>query len=388
MSIDPNLPKLVLEGESLDDLKELSYNAILEASNGTITDFRAGSVTAALVEGQVFAISELLYYVNLLPEAISLELFRLYGVTRSLGTKAKGNLTFLLLNPQSTPFTLPVGYQIPFANSYLELTSVLYIPPGAISAKADVEMAVVGYRYNVASYSVSATGTGLGNLQSIYNEEPLSGGSDIEDIATTITRGQAAINSRKALINAADYEATVRELLGEGSRAICVPRLSSDKSTLAYGNIGVFILDSKGRAANSTLLADVKEQLADRLIIGTQLWTFPMELIPVTVAIYIQVDNINVTIADRVNDVIQTYLKPSLFPTSYKVRYNEIAFRARAVPGCTSVESVILNGDAMDLLLPNTYTLPSVTLVTVNQVSKLGDVLETSYYSGLEEVEQ
>jgi uncharacterized phage protein gp47/JayE len=371
------IPKLVLEGDSLDDLTRLSYETIREASGGTITDFREGSPVAALVEGQVFALSELLYYVNLLPEAIALEVFRLYGVQRNLGTSASGELTFLLQFSSSIAFSLPIGYSLPYQDTTLVLTSVLFIPPGATSGKASVKSLGAGLKYNAAPYGALVTTPGIAGVQSVYNELALTGGSDLEDISDTISRGQAEISSRQALISSDDYELAAVAALGSGSRAICVPNLASDKATLAFGNVGLFLLDASGQPASATTIADIKLRLAERTIIGTLLWLFPMELAPISVDIYVQVEQLDESINRDIIETIADYLKPELYNGGYKVRYNELAYLARQIDGCTSVESVLINNNAIDYLLPNQYTLPSLTGINISQVDKQGRVLET-----------
>lgn len=378
-TLDPNLPKLVLEGDTLETLTAISYDTIREASNNTLTDFRAGSPIAALVEGQVFALSELLYYANLLPEATALELFRLYGVTRSMGTRASGVLTFQLNSISNVAFSLPVGYGLPFKDSTLVLTETLLIPPGAIRATAAVRAELPGSVYNAEAYGVSITLTGLANLQGAYNETAISGGTDIESISDCIARMQRAINTRMVLINQNDYELAAQELLGAGSRAICIPKLGSDKTSLAFGNISVFLLNTDGTPANPATTRNIQLALQERSVIGTSVFTWPMELYPVSVELFLQVANVDESLSLEVFNRVLRYLQPTTYAGGYKVRYNELAYVARSVEGVEAVESVLLNNDAIDIVLPNSYTLPHITSVTVSQVSAAGQVIENVY---------
>lgn len=378
-SIDPNIPKLLLEGDSLETLVSISYDKIRAASNNTITDFREGSPVAALVEGQVFALSELLYYVNLLPEATALELFRLYGAQRSMGTKAKGRLTFQLAAISNQAFSLPVGYSFGYKGANLLLTEALLIPPGSDRGQAAVEVDTVGAAYNAGSYGVLETSFGLFNLQAAYNEEPLVGGSDIEPISQSIARMQTQLNTRQTLINQSDYELAAQDFLGVGSRAVCVPRLGADKATLAYGNVALFLLNGNGLPANTLQRSQLSLALAERAVIGTRVSCFPMELYDLSVEVFVQVATIDERVAQEIYDRLSSYLDPNSYDGGYKIRYNELAYAARNVPGCLSVESVLVNGNAIDHLLPNSYTLPNLTLVIVNQVSKDGRALETLF---------
>ncbi|MBH8577223.1 baseplate J/gp47 family protein [Nostocaceae cyanobacterium CENA369] len=184
------IPKLVLDPQNDDQLVQLAFDRIREASGGQLNDFRPGSPLAASVEGQVFALAELLFYLNMLPEALALEVFRLSGVTRNAGTKATGYLRFLLQTPLGSDFIINAGYSVPFKDSFFVLQEQLYIPAGATEADVLVQVYYEGSDLNCPAFGILISSTGVNCLQTIYNAEAITGGSDLETLKSTITRAQ------------------------------------------------------------------------------------------------------------------------------------------------------------------------------------------------------
>ncbi len=377
MALDPNFPKLVLDPADDELLTELAYERIELASGGQITDFRPGSAAAAFVEGQTFALSELLYYLNLMPEAIAIEVFRLYGVQRSLGTQATGQLTFLLSAIATNNFVLPIGYRIPYLDTELELTSALFIPQGAQEGTVVARAVDVGTQYNAAAFDVLATNTGLALVESVFNRQPLTGGSDLESLADLVQRCQASVVARNAVITKLDYEIAAQNALGVGSRATAVPNLSSDGSTFRQNSVAVFLLDSSGRPANIASTTAVKDDLKTRVLLGTDVTAFPAVLVPIDVEVFINVASLSETVSQNVIANIQSYLRPKDYVGGKVVLHNEVNYQARIVQGVRSVDSVLLNGKALDVELLQVWYYPYARTVTVNAVEPSGATLTT-----------
>jgi Baseplate J-like protein len=372
MTLDLNFPKLVLDPGNEAELIQLAYTRIQTASGNTITDFRPGSAIAALVEGQTFALAELLYYLNLLPEAIAIEVFRLYGITRSLGTPATGALTFLLTDVAVDTFSLPAGYAIPYLDSSLILSTALYIPSGAQEGTVDVTAADVGSIYNAKPFDILATGTGLARVQSIFNRLPLSGGSDLEPLELLIPRCQAATVSRSAVITKLDYELSVQTFLGSGSRATAVPNLSADGISFLQSAVAVFCLDAAGQPTTAVANAAIKADLSRKILIGTSVTCFPAVLQNITTEITISVYSIDEVIARAVISKVMAYLNPVTYGGGLRVRDDEIQYRARQVDKVLTVDSVTLNTIlSTDVVFANgwTYPVPAIVAVTMNDAS-------------------
>jgi uncharacterized phage protein gp47/JayE len=377
MALDLNIPKLVLDPANEGDLVQLAYERIQSASGNTITDFRPGSTAAAFVEGQTFALMELLYYVNLMPEAIAIEVFRLYGVTRGLGSQATGELTFLLEENAVDPYTLPSGYTVRYLDTTITLQAPLVIPVGSNSATVACRVDSVGKQYNAAPFDIVITETGLGLVQSIYNINAFTGGSDTEPLTDLVARCQAATVSREAVITQLDYQVAAEQLLGIGSRAVVIPNLGSDGVAFRQASVAVFLLDSIGQPASLTTCANVRSSLDDRILIGTAVHCFPAVLIPMDIEIQINVLNLSQEVADNVIQNVGEYLRPETYDGGEVVQHTEIIFQARLADGVRSVDSVLINGDAIDVQLAQPYHFPLPRYITVNQIDRLGLTLST-----------
>jgi uncharacterized phage protein gp47/JayE len=366
--IDRNVPKVVLDPANDEELVQLTYNRIRAASGGVIDDFRQGSTVSALVEGQVFAISELLYYFNLLPEAIAIEVFRLFGVERSLGTKASGAVTFLLKELSPNGFFLPAGYSIPFLDGNLVLTQDLNIAQDSREGTVNVAADRVGKAYNAEEFGLLVTNSGLGQVQTISNRLPLTGGSDIETLENWVKRSQRLVRSRKALISKQDYEDAAVELMGEGSRAIAVAGLSSDSTSILAGNVGLFLQDSQGKPAAPATIQSIRGQLADRIPLNSRLNIFPVVQEPLSVEVFADSYDLSDSTFTTIIKAILSYLDPTNYRDGRKIRHNEILYRVRQVVGIRAVDTVLINGQAIDYLLPNDWVVPLADNIIVNLI--------------------
>ena len=375
--LDLNLPKLILDPANEGDLTQLAYARIQTASGNTITDFRPGSAAAAFVEGQTFALAELLYYLNLMPEAIAIEVFRLYGVRRSLGTRASGSLTFRLTDVAVDSFTLPAGFSISYLDTQIVITAPLTIAPGGQDATVSATVSDAGTQYNANAFDILATNTGLGRVQSIYNRTQFTGGSDLETLDALVIRCQAATVSRNAILTQLDYEQAAQNVIGLGSRAVAVANLSSDGYSTRQNSVGVFLLDATGKPASLVTCQLVAADLKSRILIGTGVFCFPAILVPLTIEININVLSLSDKVASDVTEAIKSYLRPNSYNGGTVILHNEIAYRARLMPNVRSVDSLLIDGDSVDYQLAQPWYYPLPSLITVNQIDSNGLVLTT-----------
>ncbi len=377
------IPKLVLDPQNESELVLLAYDRIREASGGQLNDFRPGSPIAALVEGQMFGVAELLYYLNMLPEALALETFRLLGVTRSGGTATSGKLRFLLTAALGSDFVVNAGYSVPYKDSFFTLQEQLVIPAGAIEAEVSVMAYRTGSDLNVPAFGLLVANPGLNYLQAIYNPEPLTGGSDIEEISSTINRAQQILRSRDVLVSATDYELAAQEFMGDGSRALCIPFLNSDKTNKSSGQVHLFLVDSQGQPASTGTCQAIKAELQQRCFAASQVWVSPAILDLLEVEITCGVTEVSEVLADNIADTLYDYLSPLTYSWGSKVRTNELAYYVRNVGNVTDVDSVKINGSPLDYLLANGWTSPYADTVVIQMIQP--DGVNQIYYKGLGE---
>ena len=297
---DFNIPSIILDPRNEDEVILSAYDRVRSASNGVINDFSPSSPIAALIEGQAFVQMELLWYLNQLPTALALETFRLLGVTRSPGTTAKGNVTFILSATLSTDFVVSAGYFIPFRDAGFITKTTLVIPSGALEGTVQIEATRQGSDLNVAAFGLTTSGLSLTYLQSLYNTEPINGGSDLEPLNVTVDRAQIAIRSRDTLISVEDYEQVSEFLLGSGSYATAYPLLSANKSTETLGHLHVFLLDAEYNKPSVATCQSIQSQLRERSFTGAAVWVSSADLYNIDLEIIVNVKSIDEKVVDDI----------------------------------------------------------------------------------------
>jgi|GEM_PF-1356985 hypothetical protein len=354
-SLYPEDAKLILEG---------MFDTCYIASDRTLNDFSPASPIAALYEGHLFAILELLYYTNKLPEAVAVQFLKIAGIQRRLGKAAVVNLTFTLSAPLGNPFYLSAGYMVSDAsNTYNFFTeSDLIIPTGGISGQVRAIAENLGREYNLAAYSIRNLSESRAFLQSVSNAEPASGGIDEESLEEAKIRGFIALR-RRGLTSADDYEQEVRSLLGEGSVAKTVGLLSADKISAEKGAVHIFGLNPDGTQLTQAQINEVQSALRNspKAPIGVNIYVSGVDLVPLEIyAIASLIPGSNPEIvAQTIYQRLSEYLKPGNLPLGETIALKELEFQVK-LAGVEIVQSVsshnALEVSYADFPLPNQYS--------------------------------
>ena len=367
-----NIPSVILDPRNEDEVILSAYDRVRSASNGIINDFSPSSPVAALIEGQAFVQMELLWYLNQLPTALALEVFRLLGITRSPGNTAKGYVTFILSATLATDFVVSAGNFIPFKDAGFVTKSTLVIPSGSLEGAVQVEATRQGSDLNVAAFGLTTSGLSLTYLQSLYNPEPINGGSDLEPLSQTVDRAQVAIRSRDTLISVEDYEQVSEFLLGTGSTATAYPLLSANKSTETLGHLHVFLLDAENNKPSVATCQSIQGQLRDRSFTGAAIWVSPADLYGIDIEVIVNVVSIDEVIVDTIFNALAESLSPRQHKLGADIKLKELEYTVRQQPDVLEVVSVTINGEALSTAMPNKYTQPRLENVLVYLQDSLG----------------
>lgn len=381
------IPKVVLDPNNDDELTQLALSRAYSASDGKLSDFSESSPFFWLVRAQVFCMAELLWYLNLLPEALALEVLRLSGVQRSAGTKATGKIVFLLQSPLLTDFIVNPGYFIPLRSTVVTTngqtagyltTDQLVIPAGSSSGSVAIEAVEVGIAYNQAEFALTTAAVGLAYVQSIYNDEPITGGTDLEPLEVTLTRAQTALRSRGVLVSTLDFEEAAETLLGAGSRATCIPLLSSDRESYQSGQVHVFLVGADGLPPSTGTCQSIKSELQQQSFAASSVWVSPVAMEAVTVSVIANVDQISLEIAKDLESAITEHLSPQSFVLGSTIKVKEMEYLCRSVFGVTEIQSVLLDNQAVNRPMPLLYSQPFLETLEVTLIQS-GVASETFY---------
>jgi hypothetical protein len=356
-------------------LVEYALDRIFTASGGKLNDFSPSSPARALIEGQAFAGAELLYYLNLLPEAVAIAFLQIAGIQRILGTKAVVNLTFTLTQPLGSSYVVPAGYEVlDSAGRFRFRTNRnLIITPGNISGVVAATAEKVGSGYNVAAYTLTRLTQALAYLQGCTNTEAASGGSDGESMEETKARAFQSIR-RRGLVSADDYELEVKGLLGSGSVAEAMGNLAADKISFQRGTVHVFALNPDGALLNQAQLTELQSALQQKTHVAVDVFCSNIDVVPIEVrAIAAMVPGTNPqTVADAIFARLNAYLTPGKLPLGETLLIKELEHQVRLV-GVEYVQSVTLGGSGQplastNLALPYPYSAAKLMGLTVELV--------------------
>lgn len=360
-----NLVYPVIDPRNEAELVEQAIAAVYNYSGGQLNDFSSGSALRVLLEGLCFAGAEILYYANKIIEALVVSYLSNYGVTRSLGTAAQAQLTFTLTAPLNSSVQLPAGTTVQTQAGIVFTTDAqLVFPPGSVSGTVTATASTVGKATNAAANTIAQLIQPLSYIQSVTNLQPATGGSDEETQQQAIDRGLAQVR-RRNLVSAADYEEYAVEVLGVGSVAHAIGNRSGDKVSEQIGSVHVFVLDANGNAPNAGDLSDLAQQLKPRTMLGTEVWTSAVELVPVDVRLVarLAIGEDAETVTDTLWAAMREYLAHDKFAMGQTLLLNEMEYALRQTAAIEHIQSLWLNESATDLVMPNDHSQPKANAI-------------------------
>ena len=174
----PILP-LQLDSRNTSALVRAIQTRINLESGGELNDFTPASPLAAISEGQAFAQSELLYYLNNLPEAFSLQWLRQLGIQRRIGARALVDVSFYKVPGYNRVVIIPSGTRV-YANNGLSFTLLeeVRILESEDSITAICRSEKWGSVYNVGAGEINKIERSFVGLDFLRNNSAATGGTD------------------------------------------------------------------------------------------------------------------------------------------------------------------------------------------------------------------
>ena len=125
----------------------------------------------------------------------------------------------------------------------------------------------------------------------------------------------------------------------------------------------------------------MQRQLKSLSFAGSSVWVSAVGLSQLTVETVLRVPQLSQAIADSVYKVLAEYLSPLQFALGASIRIKELEYLVRSVTDVLEVTTLLVNGQAVNLAMPNRYTTPELDNVTVSLVDDLGR--SYTYYLGV-----
>ena len=326
----PILP-LQLDPRNTPALVRDTQTKIFLESGGQLNDFSAASPLSAIVEGQAYAQSELLYYLNSLPEAFTLQWFRQLGIQRSIGAKAIVEVTFTKVEGFAKTVIIPKGTVLStVSNLNYILDEEVRINNDQLIATGRAVSEKWGTVYNVAPGAIQKINLNILGLGAQTNERQAQGGKDLESIENLKTRAFTLLR-RRGLISANDYENEIKEIAPEASIVKVITheekeRISEDIPT---GVIAVCLGDQDGRELEATIRQNLLKALRKRVPLGTAIYLTTPEITPLETTVVIEYDDEVFTTgidvrAAAINNVITSSLNIQEIPLGETFNFQQI----------------------------------------------------------------
>jgi uncharacterized phage protein gp47/JayE len=326
----PILP-LQLDSRNTEALVRAIQTRMYLESDGALNDFTPASPLAAISEGQAFAQSELLYYLNNLPEAFSLQWLRQLGIQRKLGSRALVDVSFYKVPGFQRVLIIPKGTKV-FADGGQEFVTLeeVRISEGDFSATAACQSERWGSTYNVGQGQINKIERNFAGLEFLRNETPAVGGSDIESVAQMKQRAFEVL-TRRNLTTSQDFENEVRNLAPESSLVkVLTYEERNNLDTSLSGNIVICVGDTDGKELSSSTLAFLINSMKSRVAIGTNVSFIAPEIVPLDVVVEVYYNPLEVAIgADvlsaQIFEALRSYFDPLSLPLGSEVAYQSVA---------------------------------------------------------------
>lgn len=299
-------------------------------SGGELNDFTPASPLAAISEGQAFAQAELLYYLNNLPEAFSLQWLRQLGIQRRIGAKALVDVTFYKVPGYSRVVIIPKGTKV-FANNGLEyeILEEVRILESQDSDTVICRSSKWGSVHNVGEGEINKIERAFVGLESLRNNSSAAGGKDLESLNSMKQRAFEVL-SRRNLTTASDFENEVATLAPEASLIkVLTYEERYQLSSALSGNIVICIGDESGNSLSDTTLQYVIESIKNRVTLGTNVSLITPEIIPIDLVLEVYYDPAEISgntdlRANSILTTLQEYINPLNLSLGSPLSYQDV----------------------------------------------------------------
>lgn len=308
----PLLP-LQLDSRNVNDLVRAIQSRIHIESGGQLTDFTPASPLAAISEGQGFAQAELLYYLNALPEAVTIQWLRSLGIQRRIGSRATVNITFYRVPGYSRPVTIPSGTKV-YANGGQVYTLLDQVRMTGSSATVAAQSERWGSVYNVPSGSIGRIERNFMGLDTLTNNEPAAGGTDLETVDEMKFRA-FELFGRRNLTSRSDFEGEVASIAPEAT----LVKVMNYEERFGTDSRGVFVIagGDDGSALSTTTQSLLLTSLRDRVPLDVKVYLAPPTVIPVEAVVSVLWDpRVTTTFTDTLAEQIRTLLNDLIYPSA------------------------------------------------------------------------
>lgn len=345
----PILPLQIDPRNTVSLTKEIQ-SIIYEASNRQLNDFSPASPLSAITEGQAFAQGELLYYMNNLPEAWTLQWLRLLGIQRILGSTSKVEVTFFRTLGYPGSIVIPSGTRVSTSTGLIFSTvSDIMINDGESLGSGLAYSTGMGSRYNISPGDISILTVPFVGISSVTNFNSAYGGSDIESIEDLKNRAFEFIKKR-GLVTRSDFETYVASLIGFRGPVICLPSEISIELGFPSNSINILVSEANGKPIPVQEKRSIVSELDSKSPVGSSISIIDPVVNPVSIRVEVSFSpsDSGRNIAQQIFSALSSYLDPSQIGFGANLEYQSFSDQIRSLPNINKLIYLnidILNGE-------------------------------------------
>ncbi len=291
MSLD-----IVLDPRNEQELLNQLTRYLFNRSNGRLTNLNESNPLIFLLEAQVFAGSELLWYVNQLPSKLLLTFLNRFETLQDTPQKATGTLILNLTSPLSSSYTIS-SLEVSDGERLYRLVSPVVFTSGTTQATGIIEAFEEGSEYNVPAFSINRIITPVAFLSSVTNPNALTNGISETTPEEAIDRFVSGFRDSQ-LISVEDFRAEVNRLVG----STYTVRVYYD------GSINVLVGNPTSRPPIS-LLETIYQTILSKAVLTTSLTVQEIAYKDCSVFLSVKSDNLTETLPDLIYQELLSVLK-------------------------------------------------------------------------------
>jgi len=352
----PILP-LLLDSRNVDDVVRGIQSRMFIESGGALTDFTPASPLAAISEGQGYAQAELLYYLNSLPEAVTLQWLRTLGIQRKLGARAEVEITLYKVPGYQRAVNIPAGSKV-YANGgqvYITLTQVSITSDSATVLAQSERWGTI---YNVGQGQINRIDKNYLGLDYITNLQPATGGEDLESAEDMKFRA-FELFGRRNLTSKADFEAEIAQVAPEAE----IVKVLSYEERFGQDSRGIFIVagGSNGSPLSTSTQTSLITSIRDKVPLDCRIYLAQPTILPVEVVVNITWDPLTTsvftdTMASEINQLLLDLIDPAILGLGNSLSHTEIYRRVLALGYVVEVPVLDIKERIVDLDTSGTDT--------------------------------
>lgn len=240
MSTNFELPEIQLDPRNEYELWEQACDHAYNVSGGLLRNFSPGDPLAFLIEAQVYAGAELLWYINKLPSKLLLAWLSQWGVSVNTGSVATGQLVINFSGPLPGQSAIPAGSLFSNGTEQYRATQTTVAPAGSEAVTINIEAVDPGSAGNTQAFTITLINSPIAFTRNCYNPLAITGGTDPTTPEQAI-RDFVRTPLDRQVISLADLERVSGEYLGVGWITRAIPNFNPVLGSSELGSIALLV---------------------------------------------------------------------------------------------------------------------------------------------------